>query len=111
VDETELKKHGRAEVLNPEFGTSPRVYYLNVPGKFVAGTVYDPVIKKVIIGAKCTLTGENKTLTKTTDGFGDFWFENLNAGIYSLKIEKNGRTKKIDKINTKKDVNLGDIPF
>jgi len=111
VDESELKKLDKAEVLNPEFGTSPRVYYLNVPGKFVAGTVYDPIIKRVIVGATCTLTGEDSTYTETTDGFGDFWFENLSVGTYGLTIEKNGLTKKIDKINTEKDVNLGDIPF
>ena len=111
IDESELEKLNKAEILNPEFGTSPRVYYLNVPGKFVAGTVYDPVIKRVIVGATCTLNGENSTYTKTTDGFGDFLFENLNVGTYRLTVEKNGLTKKIDKINTKKDVNLGDIPF
>jgi tetrathionate reductase subunit B len=111
VDEAELKKLDSAVVLNPELGTSPRVYYLNIPGRFIAGTVYDPVIKRVIVGATCTLSGENKTYTKTTDGFGDFWFENLSVGTYGLTIEKNGRTKKIDKINTEKDVNLGDIPF
>jgi len=53
------------------------VYYLNIPKKFVAGTVYDPIDKEVIIGATCTLTGPaaaGKTLTATTDAFGDFWF-------------------------------------
>ncbi|OGO06505.1 MAG: oxidoreductase [Chloroflexi bacterium RBG_13_57_8] len=111
IDETELKKIAGAGVSHPEFNTSPRVYYLNVPGKFVTGTVYDPAIKKVIVGAKCTLTGKNQTFTGTTDGFGDFWFENLGVGTYQLSIEKDGRTKNIDKINTRKDVNLGDIPF
>ena len=32
-----------------------RVYYLNIPKKFVAGTVYDPEEKEVLIGATCTL--------------------------------------------------------
>jgi Fe-S-cluster-containing dehydrogenase component len=111
VDESELKKLDDVNILHPEFDTSPRVYYLNIPGKFIAGTVYDPSVKRVIVGATCTLTGKNETLTKTTDGFGDFWFENLGVGTYRLSIEKNGRTKNIDKINTRKDVNLGDIPF
>jgi tetrathionate reductase subunit B len=111
VDETELKKYHRVEVLHPEFNTSPIVYYLNIPRKFVAGTLYDPVIKRVIVGAVCTLNGENGTVTVTTDGFGDIWFENLKTDIYTLKIVYNGREKIIDKINTKKDINLGDIPF
>ncbi len=33
----------KAEVLKPELGHKPRVYYLNMPKKFIAGTVYDPV--------------------------------------------------------------------
>ena len=58
----------------------PRVYYLNIPKKFIAGTVYDPVKKEVVIGASCVLTGDGKTLRQTTDGFGDFWFEGLELG-------------------------------
>jgi tetrathionate reductase subunit B len=113
VDEAEAKDLiARAEVLHPEYGTMPRVYYLNVPKKFVAGTVYNPNTKRVIVGATCNLTGEGKTIKSTTDGFGDFWFENVEVGTYTLKIEaKNHQTKTIDGINTEKDVNLGDIPI
>ena len=113
LDESELNKiKGQLEVAHPEYGTKPRVYYLNVPKKFVAGTVYDILTKRIIMGANCTLTGEGGTFTTTTDGFGDFWFENLKTGTYSLKIEaKNYHGKTIDKINTEKDVNVGDIPL
>jgi Fe-S-cluster-containing dehydrogenase component len=104
---------GRAEVLKPECGARPRVYYLNLPGKFVAGTVYDPVKEEVITGAKCTLTdtatGEN--FTATTDGFGDFWFEDLGESSFSLRIESNGKARTIGPVSTEKDVNLGDLPF
>ena len=103
---------GEAEVLHPEFGAKPRVYYLKVPKKFVAGTLYDPVEKEVIIGAACTLTvSGGESFAATTDGFGDFWFEGLKEGTFTLKIEKGGKTKTIDSISTEKDVNLGDIPF
>jgi hypothetical protein len=102
---------GKAEVLKPEAKAKPRVYYMNIPNKFVAGTVYDPTENEVIIGATCTLSSNGKKLTATTDGFGDFWFEGLAEGTYSLKIEKDGKTKKIDSVSTQKDVNLGDIPF
>ena len=50
----------KAEVLKPELGAKPRVYYLNIPKKFIAGTVYDPVAKEVVIGATCTLTGSGR---------------------------------------------------
>jgi tetrathionate reductase subunit B len=102
----------QAEVLNPELKTQPRVYYLHKPKKFVAGTVYDPIRKKIIKGATCTLTGKSGTFTATTDGFGDFWFEDVAIDTYSLQIDADGFPgKKIDNINTEKDVNLGDIPL
>ena len=47
----------KAEVLLPETGAKPRVYYLNIPKKFVAGTVYDPVAKEIVEGATLTLKG------------------------------------------------------
>ncbi len=102
----------KAEVLKPETGTRPRVYYLNIPGKFIAGTIYDPVEKEVIIGASCTLKSGDKTWTANTDGFGDFWFKNLPEGSYSLIIEASGFKKKVyDTITTTQSVNLGDIPL
>jgi hypothetical protein len=68
------------------------------------------VEKEVVIGATCTLSANGKKLTATTDGFGDFWFEGLDVGKYSLKIEAKGfAAKSIDSISTEKDVNLGDL--
>jgi tetrathionate reductase subunit B len=112
-EESELKALiSKAEVLHPEYQAKPRVYYLNIPKKFIGGTVYDPVEKEVIIGATCTLSSNGQKLTATTDGFGDFWFEGLEVGKYSLKIEAKGFTAKtFDSISTEKDVNLGDIPL
>ncbi|MBN2059186.1 MAG: 4Fe-4S dicluster domain-containing protein [Deltaproteobacteria bacterium] len=114
-EESEFKALiSKAEVLKPEQGSRPRVYYLNVPGKFIAGTVYDPVEKEVVIGAKCTLTGPKagKKATATTDDFGDFWFEGLADGMYSLKIEARGfAAKSFDKLSADTDLNLGDIPL
>lgn len=104
----------RAEVLKPERGTRPRVYYLNIPKKFIAGTVYDPVEKEVVIGAVCTLVGPESTTvqTTTTDGFGDFWFRGLEVGTYTLTISAEGFSPKVfENIATEKDVNLGDIPL
>jgi tetrathionate reductase subunit B len=100
----------QAEVLHPEYGLKPRVYYLNLPKRFIAGTVYDPATKEVVIGATCTLSGDG-TATATTDEWGDFWLEGLQVGTYSLTIEANGTTKTISDISTEKDVSLGDIPL
>jgi len=106
-EESELDSVG-AEILYPEYGTNPRVSYIGLPKRFIAGTVYDPVAKEVVIGATCTLTGDGSG-SATTDGFGDFWFEDLAVGTFSLKIEYSGKTKTFDSISTEKDVNLGDI--
>jgi Fe-S-cluster-containing dehydrogenase component len=112
-EESELSELiSQAEVMKPEAGARPRAYYLNIPGRFVAGTVYDPVTEEVVIGAGCTLSGSSgRDLTTTTDGFGDFWFDDLEEDTFSLKIEAAGKSKTIDSISTVKDVNLGDIPL
>jgi tetrathionate reductase subunit B len=104
----------RAEVLLPESGNQPRVYYLNMPKKFIAGTVYDPAKEEIIEGATCTLTpaGGGAPLTRQTNDFGDFWFEGLAVGVYDLKIAASGSaTKSFDALSTEVDVNLGDIPL
>jgi tetrathionate reductase subunit B len=101
-----------AEVLHPEYEQKPRAYYLNIPKKFIAGTVYDPVKREVVIGATCILSRNGSTWTETTDGFGDFWFEGLVAGAYSLEISAAGfPTKRFPEIAVENDVNLGDIPL
>ena len=100
-----------AEFLHPEFGTSPKVYYLNMPKKFIAGTVYDPIEKEVVIGAICKLTSDSGNCFEVkTDGFGDFWFEDIEEGSYSLDIMAEGfKVREFSEISTELDVNLGDI--
>jgi tetrathionate reductase subunit B len=107
AEATELA--AKAEFLHPA-AQKPRVYYLNIPKKFIAGTVYDPVAKEVVIGASCLLTGEAQSLMARTDGFGDFWFEGLSAGTYCLEITAPGfSSKSFASISTQTDVNLGDV--
>ncbi|MBR3398113.1 MAG: carboxypeptidase regulatory-like domain-containing protein [Lachnospiraceae bacterium] len=101
-----------AVVLKPEEGCKPNVYYKNIPGRFIAGLVYDPVRKEIIEGAKCRLLTGGRRRETTTDLFGDFWFEDLPAGVHDLYIEAEGyAVKKLEGIRTQegKSVNLGDI--
>jgi tetrathionate reductase subunit B len=102
----------KAEVLEPKSGAKPkaRVYYLNLPKRFIGGTVYDPASQEVVIGATVALSGDSSA-TATTDEFGDFWFEGLKVGKFSVKITKDAKSKTLDSISTTKDVNLGDIPL
>jgi tetrathionate reductase subunit B len=103
----------RAEVMKPELGTRPRVYYLNLPKLFLGGEVWDPDIDEIIEGAKLTLTGtDGFQMVTESDDFGDFWFRKLNAGSYTLKVEAQGYQPVIKEgINVDKSLNIGDIPL
>ena len=83
---------GKAELLRPDLSVKPRVYYIGLPRRFVAGAVYDPEADECIGGATATLTdaGTGKKFTAKTDNFGDFWLEDLAVGAYSLAIDKEG---------------------
>jgi Fe-S-cluster-containing dehydrogenase component len=113
ADESELKDLiEKADARSYKDGLKTNVHYLNLPKKFVAGTLYDPSEKEVVIGAKCVLTDteSGEAVTGETDNFGDFWFRGLGDNrAYSLKLEKDGKSIAIDDISTEKDVNLGDI--
>ena len=116
IDEEEAKKEIKgAAVWKPELKKQlkPRVYYKNLPKKFIAGTVYDPVEKEVIIGAACTLaSGDGVRIDTRTDNYGDFWFEGLADGKYDLKIQAGKKAKSFKALDTTdKDINLGDIPL
>jgi NAD-dependent dihydropyrimidine dehydrogenase PreA subunit len=101
-----------ATVLKPETGLKPQVYYRNIPGQFIAGTVYDPVEKEVIIGARVRAITGGKLYMTHTDEFGDFWFRDLAVGVFDVYIEAKGYKEKAFKgLRTRESVNLGDIPL
>lgn len=109
---------GESELAEALKGAAPlapggKVFYKNIPGEFIGGTVYDPVEKEVVIGAACVLSGEGRTLTVKTDSYGDFWFRDLpRGGEYALEISAKGfKTKRFTKISTETSVNLDDIPL
>lgn len=112
-EEEEFKEQiAQAQVMHEDYGTSPRVYYLNMPKKFIAGTIFDPEIDEVLIGAEMTLQNEEtgEVFKVKTDAFGDFWFKNLEVGNYSLWVEMDGYlTQRQEHINTTEDVNVGDV--
>jgi tetrathionate reductase subunit B len=114
VDEEDARADiARGQTWKPELHVNPRVHYLNLPGRFIAGTLYDPKEKEVVIGASCVLTDSHgTTLETTTDDFGDFWFEDLKEGRFSLEINADGKVKSFAALDTReKDINLGDIPL
>lgn len=112
-EEDDLKELiGKSELLRPELDVKPRVYYIGLPKRFVAGAVYDPEEDECTEGVTATLTDmdSGKKFTAKTDSFGDFWLEGLKVGTYSLMIEKEGYySQKIEPVSTEKDINVGDI--
>ncbi len=95
---------------HPEFGLHENVLYLNIPRKFVTGTVIYKESDQCFKGAKVTLTGEGVKMHAETDIFGDFWFEGLkNNTPYTVTIEAEGYQTITLKTRTLKDINLGEI--
>ena len=111
-EESELDLTGFS-LLRPELAGLPRVYYKGIPKNFIAGTLYDPKKSEIIEGAALTLRGPNsENLTAQTNGWGDFWFEGLEGGVYSLDINASGyQNKTLGSIDARESVNLGDIPL
>ena len=113
-DEEDLKDViAKAELLKPELPTRPRVYYLNLPKKWIAGEVFDQEAYECTQGATVTATNTQtgETVSTTTDHYGDFWLKDLLDGSYTLLIEKAGYlTQKLGPIDaSQKDQNVGDI--
>ena len=112
-DESEFAAEiAKAELLGPADETKPRVYYLNIPKRFIGGLVYDPAEKEIVEGATCTLVDDatGATVVVATDGFGDFWFKDLKEGSFSLTIEAPGFVPlTYAALDTSDDINLGEI--
>jgi tetrathionate reductase subunit B len=113
----------RAEILNlaaaaaaagADAGAPPkvRVYYLGIPKRFIAGSVYDPAEDECLEGVAVTLTDATgaPVASLQTDSFGDFWFEGLPVGTFSLAFQKAGYLRQsLGNVSTEKDINVGDI--
>lgn len=100
----------KIEDLHPEFELKPRVKYIGIPKRFVAGSVYFKDRDECAENAKVTLTGRGKRQVIRTNNFGDFEFEGLREGEdFTVKIEHSGYTPQSFKVQTKLDVYLGEI--
>ncbi len=107
-EEADLDLQG-TEVLHPEYGTKPRVFYRGLPKKFIAATIYDPEINEVVVGATVTAQGEAGTFTAVTDDWGDFWLRDLPDADWTVTIEGCGKKKSIEISTCEKDIGLGDV--
>ena len=107
VEDDEMARMARdesLEVMKPEAGTRPRVYYRNLwrySKSFIGGSVATEVggIVDCVDGAAVRLIKDGRTVAQaTTDNYGDFKFDKLdeNSGRYTIEITGLGRTRMLD---------------
>jgi hypothetical protein len=95
-------------VLHPEYGLKDNVAYLNLPKKFIAGTVAYGDTDECAGDATVTLSADGKKVTTKTNNFGDFEFEGLPDNTeYTVSIEAKGYKTQELKAKTMTDVYLG----
>ena len=100
----------RVEVFHPEFELKPRVKYIGIPKRFIAGTVLFKDRDECAENVRVTLTGRGKKKTVKTNNFGDFEFEGLEeGGEFNIRIEHPSYAPQSFKAQTKVDVYLGEI--
>ncbi|MDX2480980.1 MAG: hypothetical protein QNK24_11680 [Desulfuromusa sp.] len=105
------------EVLHPEFGTQPRVWYKNLyrfRDAFIAGTVTVVENGKNECAADVDVTlsrnGDVVKQVKTTC-FGDFKFDRLpeKSGAYSITVTSAEGVSEFLEVNLSESINLGEI--
>ena len=105
------------EVLQPELGTKPRVWYKNLwrfSKAFIGGTVSSECEGRVdcVEGATVLLLRDTSEIETTqTDNYGDFKFDRLeeNSGNYEIKILANGHAPKTLSLELTNSIYLGEI--
>jgi hypothetical protein len=112
-----LAREERLEVMNPERGTKPRIYYKNLwrySKCFIGGTISTEskgVVDCVAGASVRLLKGGAPIFEMTSDNFGDFKFDGLDdgSGRYAVEISAPGRAKKIVEVDLGVSTNIGEI--
>jgi Fe-S-cluster-containing dehydrogenase component len=100
----------QGEALHPEYGLKETVRYLNLPKRFIAGSLVFGDTDKCAGDVVVTLFGQGEKRETTTNSFGDFEFEGLDKDReYVIGIDRPGYGVKELKVYTKTDRYLGDI--
>jgi Fe-S-cluster-containing dehydrogenase component len=120
VEDEEMARIARdegLEVMRPELGAKPRVYYRNLwryAACFIGGSLSAEAAGVVdcVEGARVRLLKDGAQLAETaSDTYGDFKFDRLpeNSGSYTVEIEAAGRPKKTVAATLGESLNLGEI--
>ena len=105
------------EVLKPELGTKPRVYYRNLwrySTAFIAGSISAEVggLVDCVEDAAVSLIKDGNTVAEAkSDNYGDFKFDRLeeNSGSYTVDIETGGGQRMSVAAELGASVSLGEI--
>jgi Fe-S-cluster-containing dehydrogenase component len=106
------------EVLSPELGTQPRVYYRNLArfrSVFIGGALAGEIagVVECIADARVRLVRSGKTLAEQrSDTFGEFRFSGIapGSGAYTLHVEAKGFREKVIEVQVQgESVCLGAI--
>ncbi len=107
----------KLEVMRPELGAKPRVFYKNLwrySTAFIAGTLSFEANGRVecLDGANLRLMKDGRIVAEQqSNNYGDFKFDKLpeNSGLYTLEIEAAGRDKKTVTAELNESISLGEI--
>lgn len=120
TDETtmaQIVKAENLEVIHPEYGTKPRVYYKNLYRYFkcfIGGCVAIQAngITDCAEGAVVTLLKDSEKIDEAvTDNYGDFKFDNLeeNSGRYTVEIVYKKYQEKTVEVDLSTSTSIGTI--
>ena len=120
VDDTEMAaiaERDGLEVMKPELGTKPRVWYRNLwryTTAFIGGSVSAEADGRVdcVEGARVTLSKDGTQIAEaTTDNYGDFRFDRLEegSGAYKVEIAADGHPAKTVEATLGESLYLGEI--
>jgi Fe-S-cluster-containing dehydrogenase component len=116
ADMARLAAEEGLEVIRPELGTKPRVYYRNLwrySKCFIGGSISaeaDGVVDCVEAAQVRLLKDGAQVAEMASDNYGDFKFDKLDegSGKYTVEISANGRSKTVE-AELGASVNLGEI--
>ncbi len=111
-DVAKLLKVTGAGVYHPEWNTKPCVYYIDlhkVTQHFIAGTVVYGDTDECAEDVTATLSYDGKSATAKTNNYGDFEFDGLDYGKYTIKLEAKGYAPKSIDVDLKATEYLGNI--
>jgi Fe-S-cluster-containing dehydrogenase component len=120
IEDADMERTAREEgleVMKPELGTKPRVYYRNLwrySKCFIGGSVSAEAngVIDCVEGANVKLVKDGTPVAETTtDNYGDFKFDRLDedSGAYAIEITAAGVKRKTVDAKLGASINLGEI--